>query len=144
MRSANRLNNILLWFLLGSVTASLLTGGITFLNSADLVPYWTALSIAATIASIVGVAKRPSDGIFLHFDTARAFDGLAAKVENFTNFAVHVTGADNIDESAAEMHREYTALLDRTGAEHRDYGNKNTKAITDRLQGILKVEKLIK
>jgi len=144
MRTATRLNNVLLWFLLVSVTASLLTGGITFLRTPDLLPVWTIISIAATIASIFGVAKEPSGGLFLHFDTSRAFDALASKVENFTMFADHTPNHGSVDESAAKLHREYTALLERTGVAHRDYGNRNSKEITNRLKEILRVENMIR
>lgn len=143
-RKAGQLEKIVLWFLLASIAASLLTGSLSFLKISELAPLWAIISVSATLASIYSLAQGPGERRFIHYDTARAFQSLSLECENFTGYAVHSSiRAENIDEIATKLHRKYADFIDRLGIEHREYGNKNAVSLTNQLDDILRAGRFL-
>lgn len=143
-RKAGRLEKIVLWVLLISIAASLLTGSLSFLKISELAPLWAIISISAILVSIYSLAQAPGERRFVHYDTVRAFQSLSLECENFTGYAVHNTiQEENINETATKLHRKYAALIDILSIEHREHGNKNAASLTKQLDDILRAEGFI-
>jgi hypothetical protein len=95
------------------------------------------------MASIYSLASSPSDRRFAHYDTARSFNTVALECEDYTSFAAHSPPSHDIDARANTLWRKYTEFIERTGIEHREYGNAKQEELTKRLKEILRIERMI-
>ena len=135
---------IILYFLLFSVTASLLTGGISFLNLANLKPIWVIISVLSTVASIYSLNAQPVEKKFHNNATASAFNALALKCKGFIQFESHLDNdSQSIRQKMSNLHKEYRDLAEKLSMEHRKYGFNNQTRLTEKLFKVLEQEKAI-